>query len=185
MILNFFSLRGFVVFSALRAQEHMWAAFKTGEEALHGNVMQRRLAGPLGEQNRYAQIMLMLVPLGLFRFWGERSIALRQLSYAELPECMSPRLIWPVNYEITSRNLILKLNRNVGLRALRPIEAPLPTRAAETAAPQIPHSSFVVDASRVHATRLHRFLDSAFGLARNDRPSKLRPGWAAFLIPNS
>jgi O-antigen ligase len=33
-----------------------------------GAADQLRLAGPIGEKNRYAQIMLMLVPLGLF--WG-------------------------------------------------------------------------------------------------------------------
>lgn len=33
---------------------------------------QPRLAGPIGEKNRYAQIMIVLVPLGLFRVWGER-----------------------------------------------------------------------------------------------------------------
>ena len=27
-----------------------------------------RLAGPIGEKNRYAQIMLMLVPLGILQF---------------------------------------------------------------------------------------------------------------------
>jgi putative inorganic carbon (hco3(-)) transporter len=31
---------------------------------------QVRLCGPIGEQNRYAQIMLMLVPLGLYLFWS-------------------------------------------------------------------------------------------------------------------
>ena len=31
-----------------------------------------RLAGPIGEKNRYAQIMLMLVPLALFQAWSER-----------------------------------------------------------------------------------------------------------------
>ena len=31
-----------------------------------GADLQPRLAGPIGEKNRYAQIMLMLVPLGLF-----------------------------------------------------------------------------------------------------------------------
>jgi O-antigen ligase len=41
---------------------------------------QYRLAGPIGEQNRYAQIMLMLLPLGLFRCWNERSLALRVLA---------------------------------------------------------------------------------------------------------
>ena len=31
-----------------------------------------RLAGPIGEKNRYAQIMLMLIPLGVLQFSGER-----------------------------------------------------------------------------------------------------------------
>ena len=53
------------------------AAFKTGEEESYTEARQGRLAGPIGEQNRYAQIMLMLVPLGLFQFFGGRSVALR------------------------------------------------------------------------------------------------------------
>lgn len=56
------------------------AGFKTGETKLLGEVEQPRLAGPIGEQNRYAQIMLMLVPLGLFRIWGEKSGWLRILA---------------------------------------------------------------------------------------------------------
>jgi O-antigen ligase len=36
-----------------------------------------RLAGPIGEKNRYAQIMLMLVPLGVMMFAGERTRWLR------------------------------------------------------------------------------------------------------------
>jgi O-antigen ligase len=36
-----------------------------------------RQAGPIGEKNRYAQIMLLLVPLGMFRFWGERRLLLK------------------------------------------------------------------------------------------------------------
>ncbi|MCI0395965.1 MAG: O-antigen ligase family protein [Chloroflexi bacterium] len=54
--------------------------FRTGEETLLGEVRQPRLAGAIGEQNRFAQILLMLVPLGLFRFWGERSLLLRLLA---------------------------------------------------------------------------------------------------------
>lgn len=54
-------------------------AFGTGEETLQGEVEQPRLAGPVGEQNRYAQIMLMVVPLALFRVWSERSLFLRLL----------------------------------------------------------------------------------------------------------
>ena len=49
------------------------AAFGTGSENIYGKVLQKRLAGPLGDQNRYAQIMLMLVPLGFFHFLGQRS----------------------------------------------------------------------------------------------------------------
>jgi putative inorganic carbon (HCO3(-)) transporter len=36
-----------------------------------------RLAGPIGEKNRYAQIMLMLLPLGIMQFSSERSRWLR------------------------------------------------------------------------------------------------------------
>lgn len=53
---------------------------RTGEENIQGEVRQPRLAGAIGEQNRYAQIMLMLVPLGLFLFWGERSKLLKLLA---------------------------------------------------------------------------------------------------------
>ncbi len=56
------------------------AAFGTGVETLRGEVEQPRLTGPIGEQNRYAQNLLMLVPLGLFRLWGERSKFLRVLA---------------------------------------------------------------------------------------------------------
>ncbi|HBY96456.1 MAG: O-antigen ligase family protein [Ardenticatenaceae bacterium] len=56
------------------------AAFGTGVESLQGEIEQRRLAGPLGDQNYYAQIMLTLVPLGLFEFWGAKSKLLRVLA---------------------------------------------------------------------------------------------------------
>lgn len=56
------------------------AAFGTGVERISGEVEQPRLAGPIGEQNRYAQTMLMLVPLGLFRLWGERKMGWRVLA---------------------------------------------------------------------------------------------------------
>lgn len=54
--------------------------FGTGVETLQGQARQARLEGPLGEKNYYAQIMLMLVPIGLFRLWGERSKGLRALA---------------------------------------------------------------------------------------------------------
>lgn len=56
------------------------AAFGTGEENILGEVEQPRFGGPLGQQNRYAQIMLVLAPLGLFQFWGSRSRAMRLLA---------------------------------------------------------------------------------------------------------
>jgi hypothetical protein len=45
---------------------------ETGEK-----ILRRRLAGPVGEKNRYAQVMVVLLPLALFRVWGERSQRLR------------------------------------------------------------------------------------------------------------
>ena len=50
------------------------AAFGTG------GSLQRRLAGPLGDQNRYAQILLVLIPIGLFLVWSARSKLLMALA---------------------------------------------------------------------------------------------------------
>jgi len=38
---------------------------------------QPRLSGPIGEKNRFAQVMVVLLPLGLFRMWGEKRAILR------------------------------------------------------------------------------------------------------------
>lgn len=56
------------------------AAFDTGVETLQGEVEQPRLAGPLGQQNRYAQVMVTLAPLALFLVWGTPSKKLRLLA---------------------------------------------------------------------------------------------------------
>lgn len=56
------------------------AGFATGDQNLQGNVEQARLSGPIGEKNRYAQIMLMLVPIGLFYSWGAKSTWLKWLA---------------------------------------------------------------------------------------------------------
>lgn len=55
--------------------------FGVGED-IGGKVIRPRLAGPIGEQNRYAQVLVVLVPLALFRFWGERRLALRVIAGA-------------------------------------------------------------------------------------------------------
>jgi putative inorganic carbon (HCO3(-)) transporter len=56
------------------------AAFGTGEDSIFGGERQRRLAGPVGEQNRYAQVMLMLVPIALFQVFSERKTAWKGLA---------------------------------------------------------------------------------------------------------
>lgn len=53
------------------------AAIRTGVTTLTGDVLQPRMAGSIGETNRFAQTMLMLVPLGIFRVVGERSTVLK------------------------------------------------------------------------------------------------------------
>ena len=54
------------------------AGFQVAEG--HGTVIQQRLSGPIGEKNRYAQVMLMLIPLALSRFWIERNFGLRSVA---------------------------------------------------------------------------------------------------------
>jgi putative inorganic carbon (HCO3(-)) transporter len=55
--------------------------FKVGE-TLQGKVLRPRLAGPIGEQNRYAQILLLLVPLAVWCMRVERDRRLRWLAAA-------------------------------------------------------------------------------------------------------
>src|SRR5689334_3464959 len=57
-----------------------FAQINTGVETINGAVTAPRLAGQIGEKNRYAQVMLMLVPLGIFRFWGEKKSLMRILA---------------------------------------------------------------------------------------------------------
>lgn len=51
--------------------------FFTGEVTLLGRVRQPELAGPIGDQNFYAQFMLMLVPIGIARTAAERQRLLK------------------------------------------------------------------------------------------------------------
>ncbi len=66
--------------------------FRTG--ALTGDGRQVRLSGPIGEQNRFAQCTLMLVPLGLFtaaaaRRWAARLAALGLAAVAGIGSALS------------------------------------------------------------------------------------------------
>jgi hypothetical protein len=56
--------------------------FKVGEDPIDGKVLRNRLTGPIGEQNRYAQVLLVLAPFALFRVLGETSRRLRLLALA-------------------------------------------------------------------------------------------------------
>ena len=64
---------------ATKTYDNNYGGFAQMSEALvdasttAGEDAQPRLAGPIGEKNRYAQIMLMLVPLGLFWALSARS----------------------------------------------------------------------------------------------------------------
>jgi putative inorganic carbon (HCO3(-)) transporter len=62
------------------AQVQTDSSFGTGVENLQGEVTQHRLSGSIGEKNRFAQNMLMLVPLGLFQLWIYRSTWARILA---------------------------------------------------------------------------------------------------------
>jgi O-Antigen ligase len=50
--------------------------------ALTGKELRPRMAGPIGEKNRYAQVLLVLLPLALSRVRVERSRGLRLLAVA-------------------------------------------------------------------------------------------------------
>ncbi len=57
------------------------AQISTGEVDISGEkIKRRRLAGPIGSKNRYAQIMVVLLPLAFFRIRGESSRFLRVLA---------------------------------------------------------------------------------------------------------
>lgn len=56
------------------------AEVDTGEVDQFGNeIKRRRLAGTIGSKNRYAQVMVVLLPIALMRFWAERKWYLRLL----------------------------------------------------------------------------------------------------------
>ena len=54
--------------------------FFTGVETLVGRARQPDLTGPIGDQNFYAQFMLMLIPIGVARTVAERGLLLKVLA---------------------------------------------------------------------------------------------------------
>ncbi|QDV05200.1 O-Antigen ligase [Planctomycetes bacterium Poly30] len=57
------------------------SGFSTGEITTQGRSSQPRLAGPIGEKNRFGQIMLVLVALGIGLARAERSVGMRRIVY--------------------------------------------------------------------------------------------------------
>jgi putative inorganic carbon (hco3(-)) transporter len=53
---------------------------QVGREWFIGHASNPRLSGPIGDPNYFAQILLVLVPIGLLRFFGERTMPLRLLA---------------------------------------------------------------------------------------------------------
>ena len=49
---------------------------------IHGEVFEPRIAGPLGDPNFFAQVLVVLVPLSLFVGWDARHLRARAASYA-------------------------------------------------------------------------------------------------------
>ncbi|VAX38453.1 hypothetical protein MNBD_PLANCTO02-1031 [hydrothermal vent metagenome] len=58
--------------------------FGTGQVTVAGEINQKRLSGPIGEKNRYAQVMLMLIPLGLYRMRHEKKKWLKLLAFVAM-----------------------------------------------------------------------------------------------------
>lgn len=56
------------------------AAIGTGQTTLLGEIRAPRLAGPIGEKNFYAQIMGVLIPLGILQFSTSRGLAARAVA---------------------------------------------------------------------------------------------------------
>ena len=57
------------------------AEVSTGEVDQFGDkIKRRRLAGTIGSKNRYAQVMVVLLPFALMRIWAERSWLLRLIA---------------------------------------------------------------------------------------------------------
>ena len=69
--------------------------FNIAPEESDEKILRPRLGGPLGSENRYAQIMVVLMPLALIRAFRERSRRLRPSPRAVLSSFSGPLLTFP------------------------------------------------------------------------------------------
>lgn len=70
-----FLLGSLSLFQVLRGEYSgsSWGLARVKQAQIYGDVFEPRIAGPLGDPNYYAQILLMVVPFALITFWRERS----------------------------------------------------------------------------------------------------------------
>lgn len=59
-----------------------WGLARSKQAQVYGDVFERRVAGPLGDPNFFAQLLLPLLPVALFVAWEERRRGLRALAFA-------------------------------------------------------------------------------------------------------
>lgn len=65
-----------------------------GEEDFLGNQPTApRVAGPIGEKNRFAQVMVVLLPLAIGRIWAEQDIKLKALAVASIAPIVGGALL--------------------------------------------------------------------------------------------
>ncbi len=79
-----------------------------------------RARGPVEESNRYAQILLVLLPLALFRFWGERSPSTRRAATAAAILILGGVVLTYSRGAFVTLMLILLML--MGMRYLRPAQ---------------------------------------------------------------
>jgi putative inorganic carbon (HCO3(-)) transporter len=90
----------------------------TGRVNYLGQEVKRfRLAGPVGSKNRYAQIMVVLLPLALFRIWAEQSRILKVLAALSCVPIVSGALL--TFSRGAGVSIIITLLAIVFLRAIR------------------------------------------------------------------
>lgn len=58
-----------------------WGLARIKHAHIYGSVFEARIAGPLGDPNYFAQILLVLVPIALFLGWTERGARARVLAF--------------------------------------------------------------------------------------------------------
>jgi len=88
-----------------------------------GGVREPRIAGPLSDPNFYAQILVALVPLALYRVWGERAKGLRLAALLSLASVAGALLLTYSRGGALAAGLVLllaALDLKVGLRYVLP-----------------------------------------------------------------